>query len=115
MLPQLEWDLQGRMPAPIVEERLLRALAASAWVAASLQSWQCRGGKQPFWLSRTEHSGRPSQAELLRWRHNKLAHTHSTLLKVSAWRHARSQLEQSEDVLDVECLLSHIVTQRRPC
>ena len=83
MLPQLRRGESRGVQLPVLEERLLTALAISACTAAALQSWQCRGGRHPLRLQRTRHSDQASRGELLRWRHNKLAHAHRGLLKVS--------------------------------
>ena len=97
MLPQLQHeDGLQRVPAPIVEERLLKALASSTWAAAALRSWQCRGGGCPLRLPRGSHCSTAPGARLLQWRHNRLAAVHRALMKVSSWqaRSAQPQIQR---------------------
>lgn len=98
ILPQLQWEEERqRVPPPILEDRLLTALAASTWAAAALQLWQCHGGSRPLWLPHAHHDcSASSQAWLLRRRHHKLADMHRALLKVGGRqeRGARSHVRQ---------------------
>ena len=93
VLPQLQWDHeQHRVPQATLQERLIAALATSACTVAALQSWQCYGGKHPLSLLRATWNLGTSGAQLIGRRHDRLAHMHRAISKVSnqhflhAWR-----------------------------
>jgi len=84
VLPQLQWDHeQHRVPQATLQERLIAALATSACTVAALQSWQCYGGKHPVSLPRATWNSKMSGAQLIGRRHDRLAHIHRAILKVS--------------------------------